>query len=353
MRILNKYLYQELILTLLAVLSVLLLITFGLEVTKLLAMAIEGKIPSSVVLEVLLLKIPSALELILPLSVLLSIMLAIGRLYQDQEMVVLNSCGVGEDYFIKRLLWFLTPVLLFAIFVSLWLAPWSTNKQRLVTMEAQTTAPVAGLVAGRFNNLPNSGGVLYASEINSKAEMQNVWIYNRQRDLIATAPKAKFDWVEEKLALVMLDGYSYGGLQTNQEIVVSRFERLDTFLPELQAGSSTPSINELSTAILWASELHEHRVQLQWRLAMPFSVLLLGLLALKLSKTKPREGRFARMFYAIVIYVLFVQLMLTLKNWLLKGHLPVELGFWPFLLGFLLLVIYPPQQIYTRWKTSK
>jgi lipopolysaccharide export system permease protein len=57
LRILDKYLYMELLKTFFAVLTVLLLITFGSEATKLLAMAVEGKIPSSLVLQVLLLKI--------------------------------------------------------------------------------------------------------------------------------------------------------------------------------------------------------------------------------------------------------------------------------------------------------
>jgi len=143
LRILNKYLYKELYSTFFAVLAVLLLITFGTEATKLLAIAVEGKIPASILFQVLLLKIPPALEIILPLVALLSVMLAMGRLYQDQEMVVLNSCGISPHYFQKRVLWFLLPLAVLTGWISLVVTPWSFQQERALISQAQATSPLA------------------------------------------------------------------------------------------------------------------------------------------------------------------------------------------------------------------
>jgi len=193
LRILDKYLYKELFATFFAVLSVLLLITFGTEATKLLAVAVEGTIPSSVIFQVLLYKIPPALEVILPLVALLSVMLAIGRLYQDQEMVVLQSCGISMRYFQKRVFWFLLPISILTAWVSLYVTPWSYQQERLLVAEAQVNSPLAALVPGKFNELPNGAGVFYTKEITSDNELESVWLQLKQtdKDVLLTAPKGR------------------------------------------------------------------------------------------------------------------------------------------------------------------
>lgn len=330
MRILDKYLYKELGLTFVAVLAVLLLIMFGTETTRLLAMAVEGKLPPSIVFHVLLLKIPPALELILPLVALLSVMLAMGRLYQDQEIVVLNSCGVGESYFQRRVAWFLLPMMVLTLFVTLWLSPWALQKERELVDQAQVTAPLAGLVAGRFNSLPQSEGVLYAKEIRANGRLQEVWIRMQQaeRDVVMLAPSGHFEWINGRLALVLLNGHSYEGLLVGQTLSVRQFERFEGFLPELASVSSSPSVSAMSTVALWQSDQPALQIALQWRLVVPLSVLVLGLLALKLSKTGPREGRFAKVFIAIVLYVFYMQTLITLSDRVKLEQWPLWLGLW-------------------------
>lgn len=345
MRILDKYLYKELTATFLAVLIVLLLITFGTEATRLLAKAVEGKLPASIVFQVLMLQIPTALELILPLVALLSVMLAMGRLYQDREMVVLNSCGIGRGYFQKIMTRFLIPMVFFAALVTLWLTPWAVKTERALIAEAQVTAPLAGLVEGRFNSLPQSNGVLYAHTINRDGQMTDVWIrlVEEGRDQTIMAPRGFFEWKKERLALVLLNGVSYEGLLGTEHLSVREFERFDGFLPELQASVAQPKRQEQSTFELWQSQELEDQAMLQWRLAVPLSVLVLGLVALKLSKTEPRQGRFAKLFVAIVLYVFYMQSMITISDQVKVGNWPIEVGLWVVPILFLIYAFWSPK----------
>lgn len=345
MRILDKYLYKELTATFFAVLAVLLLITFGTEATRLLAKAVDGSLPASIVFHVLLLQIPTALELILPLVALLSVMLAMGRLYQDREVVVLNSCGIGNSYFQKIMTRFLIPMLLLTAIVTLWLTPWAVKTERALIAQAQVTAPLAGLVEGRFNSLPQSNGVLYAQNIDRDGGLTDVWIrfVEEGRDQTIMAPRGFFEWKQERLALVLLNGVSYEGLLDGEQLSVREFERFDGFLPELQAATTQPRRQEKSTFDLWNSSDLEERAMLQWRLAVPFSVLVLGLLALKLSKTEPRQGRFAKLFIAIVLYVFYMQSMITIDDWVKAGNWPIEVGLWVVPILFLVFALTSPK----------
>ncbi|MBN2866876.1 MAG: LPS export ABC transporter permease LptF [Thiotrichales bacterium] len=337
LRILDTYLYKEWLLTFLAVLLVLLLITFGTEATKLLAIAVEGKLPPNVLLEVLLLKIPPALEVILPLVALLSVMMAIGRLYQDQEMVILSSCGIAPNYFQKRLILFLVPLAFITGGITLVVTPWSFQQERALIVEAQVSSPLAALVPGKFNELPNNQGVFYAQSIEANGDLKSVWarLKTPEQDLLLMAPLGKFEWISGKLALVLMDGHSYQGLTAGPEVTVRAFKRFEGFLPTLQVSPPAPQRFEKSTLELWYSADLKDQALLQWRLVTPLSVVVLGLLALRLSKTGPREGRFAKIFLALVLYVAYNQLLVTAKEATGDGNWPLWLGLWVIPLLFL------------------
>ena len=331
LRILDKYIFKELTFTFIAVLLVLLLITFGSEATKLLADAMKGEIPASVVMQLLLLKIPAALEIILPLVALLAVMLAVGRLYQDQEMVVMNSCAIGPGYFKKVTFAFLLPVALLTAGISLFLTPWSYQQEREIISQAQTISPIAGLVPGKFNPLPNNQGVLYAKSIDGKGQMKDIWLKYRsaENDLILVAPKGQFEWINSRVVLVLENGYSFSGLHGDKDVTVQKYITFEGFLPELTPAVVRAKLYEKPTFELFNSSDLEELAMLQWRLVTPFGILVLGLLGLKMSKTGPREGRFTKLFFALVMYILYNQLLVVGRDGISNGGWPVWLGLWP------------------------
>jgi len=337
LRILDKYLTRELFATFFAVLSVLLLITFCTEATKLLTIAVEGSLPSSILFQVLLTKIPPALEVILPLVALLSVMLAIGRLYQDQEMVVLQSCGIGMGYFKKRVFWFLLPLALLTAWISLWLIPWSYSQERSLIEEAQVSSPLAALVPGKFNPLSTGEGVFYMQSLEEDGTMRSVWVRMRSEgnDVLLMAPVGRFEWVGERLALVLYRGHSYEGLSSDQPLIVRSFQRFEGFIPELQTKPARARQFERETALLWQSSDPADMALLQWRLITPLSIVVLGMLGLKMSRTGPREGRFAKVFFALVLYVIYNQLLVTFREAVADGTLSPWIGLWPVPLLFL------------------
>lgn len=352
LRILDRYLLKELLATFLAVLVVLLLITFGTETTKLLRLAVEGKIPASLVFEVLFLKMPGVLEVVLPLVALLGVILAVGRLYQDHEMVVMNSCGISPRYFQKLVFWFLLPIALLTAWVTLFVAPWSYEKQQTMIMEAQTSAPFAGLSAGKFNVLPAKKGVLYARKIESNGTMLDIWMQYQtdDRQLVLMAPVGRFEWINEKLALVLENGKSYQGLSRNEtSLTVQSFERFEGYLPELEMSSSKRDRESgVSTLTLLQSDALADQVLLQWRILPAISVIVLGLIGLKLSKTEPRQGRFAKLFIAIVLFIVYNQLLIVLRKSALNETIPLEIALWPIPILFLIYALWLP-----RTKKSK
>ncbi|MEJ2088718.1 MAG: LptF/LptG family permease, partial [Gammaproteobacteria bacterium] len=60
---------------------------------------------------------------------------------------------------------------------------------------------------------------------------------------------------------------------------------------------------------LAAIDAPDAQAELQWRESTAVSALLLALLAVPLSRTQPRRGRYSKVMLAVVIYALYYNLL--------------------------------------------
>jgi len=79
--------------------------------------------------------------------------------------------------------------------------------------------------------------------------------------------------------------------------------------------------------------------ELQWRLSTPLAAFLVGLLGFPLSRARPREGKYARLFLSALTYAVFYNLQLIAKTWVEQGVVkPIPGLWWPHVLMALLIV---------------
>ena len=67
---------------------------------------------------------------------------------------------------------------------------------------------------------------------------------------------------------------------------------------------------------------------MHWRIALPLMCLVLTLLAVPLARLRPRQGRYARVWLAIMVYFVYSNLISAGKVWLAHGTTPEILGLW-------------------------
>ena len=332
--ILQRTLYRELLSTFLAVLIVLLLITFGSEVSRLLAKAVKGEIHADLVFQLLFLQIPRSLDVVVPLVTLIAVLLTFGRMHQDHEMVVMQSCGIQPSFFKKTVMWFALPVALFMSWSVLDLTPWSYQQQRVITDDSNSRSVFAGITAGKFNELPDNSGVIYAQEINENGEMKQVWVkYTAdENDLILTAEQGVFLRDEQGATLQLHNGWRYGNMHDfayAKPLEVQKFVLFEGMLPELALSQSKPRQAEKTLPELLASNDDRDVALLHSRLVTPLSIFVMALVALRLSKTGPRQGRFAKLFLALLIFIIYNQLVLAAKGEIEKGANPAVIWLLP------------------------
>src|SRR4249919_1063816 len=117
---LDRYLTREFTQSLFATLVVLGLISLGGVFADLLGEIARGKVPAGLLLSQLGLRVLTFLPILLPLSLMLGLLLALGRLYRDSEMPVLASIGVGPRRLLRPLLVVSLPVMLVVAVCALW-----------------------------------------------------------------------------------------------------------------------------------------------------------------------------------------------------------------------------------------
>ena len=99
-------------------------------------------------------------------------------------------------------------------------------------------------------------------------------------------------------------------------------------------------VQALSTKELWQSDDPEHKAELDWRITLPVSTLIIVMMALPLSQTTPRGGRYSKLALGILLYLIYSNLLGIGKAWISKGVVPYWIGTsWVHVLGVITLYI--------------
>jgi lipopolysaccharide export system permease protein len=94
------------------------------------------------------------------------------------------------------------------------------------------------------------------------------------------------------------------------------------------------------TRELWGTHAASDIAQLQSRTSSPLMALVLTLVAVPLSRLRPRQGRYARVGFAIVLYFVYSNLLSAAKVWIERGELSPLVGVWWVHAGVLALGLY-------------
>lgn len=334
--ILSRYLNREVFTSTLAILGVLFAIFISQRIVKYLAQAASGDISGTMVWQMVLLYSPVLLGFLLPLAFFLGCLLAFSRLYVDSEMAVLRSVGVSERKLISLLIPIAVIVALIGGAVALWLAPVANETTYQIRDEHASKLELSMLEPGRFQIFQEGEGVVYADSSESSSHLGNFFLAelpaeNSPYTRIISAKSAERYYDEEldKNFLQLNDGLVY---ELDADKNVRKITEFEHYYARLEAErsivsrrkiSATPTMELIQTADgpSWG-ELH-------WRLAVPLSVPFLLFLAIPLSRVRPREGKFAKMLPALMVYIIYIILIVVFRKWVEAEKIPGWLGFIP------------------------
>ncbi|CAG9000109.1 MAG: Lipopolysaccharide export system permease protein LptF [Candidatus Celerinatantimonas neptuna] len=322
---------------------VLMLIFISQKFVQILGDAADGHIPGAFVAKILLLTIPNLAILILPISFFIGVLFAHGRLYADSEMSVLFACGYSPNRVLGITAAVGSITLLLAAANSLYLTPYMNTMKQQVMANIKADSGISSITPGRFVEL-NHQAVAFVEDITHNGKhMEKVFAAytppaQRGRPSVVMAEHGDLRKNPDGSQWLDLDkGTRYEGTLGELNFRVMHFGRYSVQLKERSDSVERQKIRALPTLKLFSSDNPDKTAELQWRIAMPVSVIMLILMVVPLATVNPRQGRYAKLFPAIMLYLSYYLLMSAARSSLEDGRMPWYLGIW--LVHLLMLAI--------------
>ncbi len=331
MKLLNNYLQKQCLKITAVVLFLLLLLMVGTLFTATLRTVARGLLPPELLFMELALRSVDVLTLLVPLAFFLGLLFALSQMYRNQELVIMHGAGVSTARIVRALLPLALLLTVLMTGLSLWLNPAAARLSAELINQSNQKVSLLGLTEGSFQPFYTDEGVIYVGHIDTvNKRVENVFVNLNHPDRIDTLTAEYGYQFEEngRRYVALFNGYRNEGVPGGRAYRVVKFERNDILLPDV--GDRLVELTEQSrpSVELLHSDVLADRVQLHWRLVPVFSVLVLFVLAVALSKTSHREGKYVNLMVGLMVYTAFVNLLTIGRSMLDQAQLPLGLGLW-------------------------
>ncbi len=358
----ERYIIREILKPTAVICSILIFIYGSFIAARYWAAAAQGELPGATVMILVFFRIAVAMEILLPTTLYLSVVLTLSRLYRDGEMTAMFACGISPVRIVKAV--FITSVMI-AILVacfSLYIRPWAWDQFFTIKARAKASFDLTRMKAGIFYEINHGKRVIFAQRVNNrKNQAEDIFIQTRRKDSLQVIyAKHARQFFDKKLALpilILYHGKDYEFSNSGDKEVILQFEQSELSLEPGQIVKEDRVKAAPLKRLLHSNNLQEV-AELQWRLITPVSTVLLALMALPLSKSSPRQGKYAKVPLAILLFAAYYNLTAIAKKWVAQGIIATFPGLWwsqiaLFLLFVVLFWYEDLSRIYRKRRTSR
>lgn len=333
--ILDRYLLREIVKPLAAVLAVLTLLFTSYGAASFLVDAVNGLLPTDMLSQLVGLRTLIALEVLIPISLYVSVVLAFGRMYGDSEFTALFALGVRPARVMATVTILACCAALAVAGLSLLIRPWAYRRSHELANRAAASLNTNHMEAGTFYVGSQGNRTIFMERrAGPGAAAHNVFVQIRRPEgtriiYARTAEQLPDDRQNGTTELQMSDAHVYEipGENAGGGLIMS-VHHLTVQLGSPEVEPPGYSSVAARTDYLAASKAPPDIAEFQWRLSTSLSTLLLGMLGVPLARSRPREHRYAKMGMAILIYAGYYLLYESARTWVQNGVIPPFPGIW-------------------------
>ena len=333
---------------------VLLVIMISVIFVRYLSDAASGQMTLSNAVTMVGIILPGYLALLIPICFFLATVLVLGKLFEDSELLVLFACGLSW----RQITWFITQLgVVLAIIVaiiSLYIMPvMSFHQDNLEQISKQKANALSLVETGRFISLRDGQEVIYIGQSDAhKNTSQDIFIYRQlgKEQQVVLAPKGYMEQAANgHQSLVLEHGLVYQGHidKINWQLVHFKQYKAHVIQPEVISVNT-----DLSAKTTWSLLQHtdsQKQAEFQWRMSLPIATIVVGLLGVAICYVGPRRGRYTKLFNALLIFIIYFNLVAVGRSWVAHDVLPSWLGIWMIHLGFTIVALLKIYQLETGY----
>lgn len=265
------------------------------------------------------------LATMLCLSMFVAVVVTLGRMYRDSEMVIWFSSGIGLARFVRPVLWTAAPVMVVVAAAMLVLWPW-VNRQTVELRERYAQRSDLSRVApGVFQSSSDGRRVFFVERGSTDGvNARNVFILTRDddRESVTAARSGRLEAGADQRVLVLEQGQRNQVDAATGERTVSRFDdyRMRVDDERARRAEARPP-RTLGTADLIRNPSPPHQGELVWRIGLVLAAFNLLLLGIGLSATNPRRPGNWNLLFALLAFVVYFNLVTLSSRWVGSGRI--------------------------------
>ena len=350
--ILNKYIFKDIFKVQIVTLVVLLSVFLCQTIIKILGKASVGNIPIDVVSELIVYSLPSIGFILFPMSLYVGIIVSLSRMSSDSEMVVMRSSGLSGVSFMKICMILALITAIATGLNCLYFMPTANQAKNALTDSSQNNPKYLPIESGKFTDFGDYS--LYIHEVNDEKgnkQLGQVFVIKTVKARAINSTEYEFltalsgHMSKDKTGtqwVVLENGSLYKSDGVSPELEKVDFNTLSIPVPySAEEESKDNSLQSISTADLYKSNNLAAQIELQWRVAPVFACFIFAIMAVPLSMINPRQGKFARLGPAIILFVCYYLAILSIRNLLNSGKIPLFPGMYIVPVIFLIFVLIP------------
>lgn len=353
-----RYLCREVAMTTIAIWFVLLIIMLISQSAVYLAAIARGSVAFGFFGKLILLNVPFLTAIVIPFAFYFGLLLAYGRLYADSEMVVLQASGFSQRRLFSYTAIITLVVFIFSAFLILYLNPKIINQKGKILMFSASNI-LQSLIPGEFKSINDGQTIIYVGSANhNKTQLKDIFVAK-----MAAKGKTSFQdaWYISYATsahqirrfshsyLQNNDGYAYKGIAGRVDYSVMKYKSFAGLVQNSGISQNYTRLDGASTLRLLKMDNNIQALsELEWRISMVLSVVILAFLAIPLSQVRPRQGRYAKFLPAIFFCFIYLNLLFVARTFLENGTTSPALGLW-WVHILMLMVVLSYYAVSYRW----
>lgn len=331
MKILEKYLLKEILGSSLSVLLIFMVILSSNTMLRLIEEASAGTFPTYLLFPVIFVKITQYAIYIIPISLFFGIIISLGRFYNSNEMAVISASGQSIFDIAVIINKIIVPVCFMVALFSLYITPAATEYRSKLEHRLDNEERIEEIKPGRFASSQNGKATFFVES--SDNNILNQVFFSSSNEIGLTVENSKsasyYKDKDNNRFLILKDGAIVETLSSiDANTKTTKYEAHGVMLGKELIGFENNSLKAKNTYDLFMLNDLASRAEFQARFMLPIATLVLGFMAIPLSYSSPRKGRYNKIFLgALVYFVYFIAMSITEKMFLLE-LMPSLLGLW-------------------------
>ena len=335
--IFEQALRRELSMTTGAVFLVLVTIMITTLVIRILGFAASGSVNPEDALVLIALATLGYFAVLLTVSLFIAVLIVLVRWYKDSEMIVWFASGLSITNLIGPILRFAIPLILIIALLAAFVWPWANRESSVISQRFQQRDDVSMVAAGQFKESAKAERVFFIEDLDvDKGEVKNIFVADTRNQKLSVAVAAT-GYIENSpngdKSVVLLKGRRYEGQPTQANFRILEFDEYETKILSKEVSKPPPRDREKNVIeLIQESDPNIRRAnfgELLWRIGLPIMALGLVLIAIPLAYVNPRLGNYTAMFYAVLIYLMYSNLLNLSQNYVSQGRIDFFIGLWP------------------------